>query len=325
MIGVYSNLYYPTRWAPLRRRGFGWHRCCKIYEEHDCVASCGLAEKRTLEIVLDVKGCNLNCRYCWGWKMRHESADVRKTPKEVVSDVLCQIRSVLSDRIVRKKKFRVGVIRFTGNEPTLQWEHVIEVLKLLDREASSGQLSGVLRECKVIIETNGVLVGMGKVDFEKLEEIENLKVDVDVSFKGVNYDQFEWLSNSPRKLFLRQIEGFVKMFDYFEGSDRISINPVLGINHEENYCVIREGKRFFMRVEIVDAKGNRLDFYDYSKDFEELVISRKELRYDEAPFREYFGINRERARDVVAVVFGGKRFLRVLPSEVIEFFREKVN
>ncbi len=44
MIGVYSNLYYPTRWVPLKRRGLGWHRCNKLYEEHECIASCGLID-----------------------------------------------------------------------------------------------------------------------------------------------------------------------------------------------------------------------------------------------------------------------------------------
>ncbi len=315
MIGIYSNLYYPTRWMPLKRRGLGWHRCCKVYEEHECVASCGLAEGRTLEVVLDVKGCNLNCKYCWGWKMRFENNELRKTPEEVVKDILCQIEKVSKDGLVKKRNYQVGIVRFTGNEPSLQWEHVVEVLKLLDK-------SGEAEKLKVIIETNGILAGMGKMDFQKLESIENLKVDVDVSFKGVNYEQFEWLSSMPGKLFAYQIEGFVRMFDYFEGNEKISVNPVLGINHEENYCVRRNRKEYFMKVEIIDAKGNKLDFYDYSKDFEELVLSRKELRYDEAPFREYFGINKDRARLVVAVIYKGKRYLNTLPSEVVELFEE---
>ncbi|ADC64209.1 Radical SAM domain protein [Ferroglobus placidus DSM 10642] len=315
MIGIYSNLYYPTRWVPLKRRGLGWHRCCKVYEEHRCVASCGLAEGKILEVVLDVKGCNLNCKYCWGWKIRFENSEVRKMPEEVVKDVLCQIERVSHDRLVKKRKYRVGVVRFTGNEPTLQWDHILEVLKLLDKSDEAEKL-------KVIIETNGILAGMGKINFQELEKLENLRVDVDVSFKGVNYEQFEWLSSTPKKLFRYQIEGFVRMFDYFEGNERINVNPVLGINHEENYCVRRDGREYFMKVEIIDAKGNKLDFYDYSKDFEELVLSRKELRYDEAPFREYFGINRERARQVVAVVYKGKRYLNVLPSEVVELVEE---
>jgi len=306
VVGVYSNLYYPTRWVPLKRRGLGWHKCCDVYKEHNCVASCGLAERKILEVVLDLKGCNLNCKYCWGWKMRYEGEEIRKSPEEVVKDILCQIKSI---EYMKKKGYEVGVVRFTGNEPTLQWDHLIEVLKLLDEREM---------ELKVIIETNGVLAGMGKLKFEYLDDLNNLRVDIDVSFKGVNYEQFEWLSSMPAKLFHYQIEGFVKMFDYFEDHDRINVNPVLGINHEDNYCIVRHGKRYFMKVEVIDKDGNKLDFYDYSKDFEELVLDRKNLRYDEAPFREYFGINKESTRLVVAVIYKGKRFLRMLPSEVVQ-------
>ncbi len=305
MIGVYSNLYYPTRWVPLRRRGLGWQRCNEIYEEHDCIASCGLAYDKILELVLDIKGCNLHCKYCWCWKMRYHSRDIKKSPEDVLRDLECRFDEVVKDRIVSKKGYRIGVIRITGNEPSLQWDHVKEVLRLVDR-------SEKLKGCKVIIETNGV--AFAKMDVKGLEELE-INIDIDVSFKGVNYDQFEWLSSVKRDYFRYQIDGFVKLFDYYEGTN-VNVNPVLGINHAENYCVWKGGKKYVMDVEIVDRYGNKLDFYDYSKDFEEEVLSRKELRYDEAPFREYFGINRDTTRLVVAVVYKGRRFLHVLPSEL---------
>lgn len=191
------------------------------------------------------------------------------------------------------------MIRITGNEPSLQWDHVKEVLSLIDK-------SEKLKDCKVIIETNGIAFGRGDVDYRGLDNF-NIDVDIDVSFKGVNYDQFEWLSSVRRDYFRYQIEGFVKLFDYYE-STNVNVNPVLGINHAENYCVWKRGRKYVMDVEIIDREGNKMDFYDYSKDFEDEVLARKELRYDEAPFREYFGINREIARLVVAVVYKGKSF-----------------
>ncbi len=318
MIGVYSNLYYPTRWVPLKRRGLGWHRCNELYEEHECIASCGLIDSQ-LEIVLDVKGCNFDCKYCWGWKMRHLSKDIRKSPREVVSDVLCRIEMTLKDRFVSRSKYRFGVLRITGNEPTLQWRHIVEVMRILNdvdrlREIRES-VADVARNLKLIVETNGVL--LNEIDLEPLLDID-LKIDFDVSFKGVNPEQFEWLSDRSRKLFGRQIEGFVRLFDFVEneGLEKVRVNPVLGINHAPNYCVWRKGRRYVMDVEIVDAKGVKMDFYDYSKEFEELVLGRKELRYDEAPFREYFGINKDRTRQVVAVIYERRRYLHVLPSEI---------
>ncbi len=318
MIGVYSNLYYPTRWVPLKRRGLGWHKCNKLYERHNCIASCGLIDSH-LEIVLDVKGCNLDCKYCWGWKMRHLSKDITKDPGNVVSDILCRMEMTLKDKFVRRSKYRFGVLRITGNEPTLQWRHIIEVMRTLNdvdrlREIRDS-VADLARNLKLIIETNGVL--LNEIDLEPLLDID-LRIDFDVSFKGVNSEQFEWLSDRSGKLFGRQIEGFVKLFDFVEsnGLENIRVNPVLGINHAPNYCVWRKGKRYVMDVEIVDANGVKIDFYDYSKEFEELVLGRKELRYDEAPFREYFGINKNRTRQVVAVIYKGRRFLHVLPSEI---------
>ncbi len=304
MIGVYSNMYYQTRWVPLKRRGLGWQRCNEMCK--DCVASCGLAYDKILELVLDIKGCNLNCKYCWCWKMRY-GRDIKKDSTEVLRDLECRFDRVSEDALVSRKGYKIGVIRITGNEPSLQWNHVFELLKLIDR-------SEKLKSCKVIVETNGIMFGIGKVGFTGLDDLE-IEIDIDISFKGVNYDQFEWLSSVRRELFRYQIEGFVKLFDHYEGSN-VNVNPVLGINHAKNYCVWRRGRKYVMDVEIVDEKGERIDFYDYSEDFENEVLSRKELRYDEAPFREYFGINKDTTRLVVAVLYKGKRYLHVLPSEI---------
>ncbi|GEM_PF-1246244 len=324
MIGVYSNMYYPTRWVPLRRRGLGWHRCNELYEEHECVASCGLIDSM-LEVVLDVKGCNLNCKFCWCWKMRHLSKDIRKTPEEVVSDILCRIDRTVNDKFVRRSKFEFGVIRITGNEPTLQWDHLIKVMEILndierlteicERRGIDCSSAEIAHECKVIVETNGIR--LRELDLTPILDFE-IEIDFDVSFKGVNPEQFEWLSDRPSKLFFGQIEGFVRLFDFLESKDNVKANPVLGINHAPNYCVWRKGRKYVMDVEIVDREGRKMDFYDYSKEFEEDVLSRGDLRYDEAPFREYFGINRDRARLVVAVIYEGKRYLHVLPSEIPE-------
>lgn len=62
------------------------HKCNGLYVKHDCIASCGIIDSK-LEIALDIRGRNLNCKYCWGQKMRH--AEIKKSPVQVVEDVLC--------------------------------------------------------------------------------------------------------------------------------------------------------------------------------------------------------------------------------------------
>ena len=328
VIGIYSNLYYPTRWVPLKRIGYGWARCNDLFQEHSCLASCGRAGKN-LEIVLDIKGCNLRCKFCWGYKMRYLHEGIKKGPIDVVRDICCRINEILKDKYIRKKK--VKYIRITGNEPLLQWKHLIQVLNILNDEDKlkdiciknkfNDDIPEMVRKCKIVIETNGTIAK--HIDLEPLLNID-LKMDFDVSFKGVNENQFSWLSSMPKKFFDYQIDGFVKLFDFFEENslEKIRANPVLGINHAENYCFYKNGKKYVVDVEIVDENGKRIDFHKFSKRFEEEVLSRKWLRFDEAPFREYFGINKETTRLVVATIYKGKRYLHVLPSEIPEIVKE---
>ncbi len=255
------------------------------------------------------------------------SPPIVKDAESVARDILCRVNELLKDPIVAESRYRLGVVRLTGNEPTLQWDHVKELIGILDnfdslldickRNNFAIEAAELVFRAKIIIETNGVAVGLGKVDLEL--NVDNHVVDIDVSFKGVNSKQFSWLSSMPEKLFDAQIAGFTKLFD--AEFDNVSVNPCLGINHAPNYCVWRKGRKYVMDVEIIDAEGRKINFEEFSKEFEEEVLSRKNLRWDEAPFREYFGINRETTRKVVAVVYGGRRYLHVLPSEIPEMVK----
>ena len=303
MHGVYSNIYFPCRWAALRRRRIR-DPCRKKYIYCECVATCGILESKKLEIVLDVKGCNFNCRLCWGYKLRYEAKPITKSVDEVIRDIKCRYGKV---RFLEEKGFRVYALRFTGNEPSLQWNHVVEVVRNVAR-------LGIFE--KAIIETNGVLFAEDAELLKKLDDIKGIRVDIDVSFKGVNPKQFKYLSGMPEEYFYRQIEGFVNLYEYVRRRrlENIKVNPVLGINHEPKYFYRGE----MLAVEIIFPWGEKMDFYDYDEAFKREVLSRASLRYDEAPFREYYGINRERARELIATIYRGRRYTHKLPSEVIK-------
>ena len=268
-----------------------------------CIASCGILEGKKLEIVLDVKGCNFNCRLCWGYKLRHEAQPIVKNVEEVIRNIVCRYEKV---RFLKRRGYRMYALRFTGNEPSLQWDHVVGVMKAVAK-------IDIFE--KVIIETNGVLFAERSKLLEKLKEIRGIRVDIDVSFKGVNPKQFKYISGMPERYFYKQIEGFVKLFEYVRENklDNIRVNPVLGINHEPRYFY--RGR--VLSVEIIFPWGEKMDFYDYDEVFRREVLSRAKLRYDEAPFREYYGINKERAREIIATVYRGKRYEHKLPSDVV--------
>ncbi|MHA1590356.1 MAG: radical SAM protein [Candidatus Njordarchaeales archaeon] len=301
-IGVYSNIYFPCRWAPFWRRRI-MDPCAKRYLECDCIASCGILEDKKLEIVLDVKGCNFSCKLCWGYKLRYEARPIVKSIRDVLANIVCRCDKV---RFLKRLGFRIYAIRFTGNEPSLQWFHVIGVI----REVAK---LGIFK--KAIIETNGVLFAEDKELVKELDSVRGILVDIDVSFKGVNPRQFKYLSEMPEEYFYKQIEGFINLYEYVKnrGLSNIRVNPVLGINHEPRYFY----KGRILAVEIIYPWGEKMNFYDYDEVFKREVLSRANLRYDEAPFREYYGINKERARELVATIYKGRRYLHKLPSDVI--------
>ena len=254
---------------------------------------------------MDVKGCNLNCRLCWGYKLRYEASPIVKSVGDVLRDIACRCRAV---SFLRRKGYRMHALRFTGNEPSLQWSHVINVV----RGASD---LGIFK--KAIIETNGILFAerddlLGQLILLADSKIE---VDIDVSFKGVNPRQFRYISGMPEEFFFKQIEGFVRLFDHVKelGLRMVRVNPVLGINHEPRYFY--RGR--LLSVEIIYPWGEKMNFYDYDERFESEVLSRGKLRYDEAPFREYYGINKVWAREIVATIYRGRRYPHMLPSDVI--------
>lgn len=301
--GVYSNIYFPCRWAYFRRRGIR-DPCRRRYLPCKCIATCGVLEDKKLEIVLDVKGCIFNCWLCWGYKLRYEASPIVKSVKDVVKDIMCRYKKV---KFLERRGYRMYALRFTGNEPSLQWDHVVKVVR-----AVAGL--GIFE--KVIIETNGVLFADRKELLKKLDEMRGIVVDIDVSFKGVNPKQFKYISGMPEEYFYKQIEGFINLFEYVREHRlrNIRVNPVLGINHEPKYYF--RGR--ILEVEIIYPWGEKMDFYDYDDTFKKEVLSRGKLRYDEAPFREYYGLKKERARKIIATIYKGKRYIHKLPSDVIK-------
>ena len=173
MEGIYSNIYFPCRWVPFKRRRMK-DPCGKHYVSCNCIASCGILEDKKLEIVLDVKGCNFNCRLCWGYKLRYEAHPIVKSVDQVVEDIICRYKKV---RFLEEKGYRFYALRFTGNEPSLQWSHVIEVVKAVKN-------LGIFQ--KAIIETNGVLF-VERLDLLKsLEGTSGIMIDIDVSLSLIH-------------------------------------------------------------------------------------------------------------------------------------------
>ncbi len=330
--GKYSNVMRGAYWYTQCKPYFRWGRDpCK---DKSCYNNCVVMCERSYEFkvpgfVLHYHGCNLNCRFCWAYLVR-EKKSIIKTPEEVVKNLLCKLNTLYKDQFIMKAKinpFSIGTIRLTGNEPTLQWPHLMEFLRILDDQTQISNISkdlvniqppipqflpNVLHRLKVLIQTNGVEIGRDNspINLDDLKEIRNIQVYFEVSFKGVNQDQFTWLADSSPELFEYQCTGFEKLWKI--RNDHIHVIAELGINHCDN---VKNYPK--LGVKIISENGATLDFTKYSQSFKQKVLKYCSLNLEANEFQEFRGINRKRARLVIETYSKETGIVkkRCLPSE----------
>lgn len=138
----------------------------------------------------DCVGCCLTCIYCWSWKVVTKPGTIGKIySPEFVADKLV--------KIARKNKFHQ--MRISGNEPTLNREHLLDIL------------TAVPSHYRFILETNGILLGSERSYCQDLAHFSNLHVRV--SFKGCNESEFEHLTGMDANGFkfqLKALENLLK-------------------------------------------------------------------------------------------------------------------
>ena len=142
----------------------------------------------------DVVGCNLRCRFCWSWnKGSHVyTAGQFYSPKDV-------IKKLLSIALSRGYKY----VRLSGAEPTLCKEHLIEILKEIEKMSV---------RIKFILETNGILIGY---DDEFAKELTKFKkLIVRVSIKGTSPELFNKLTGAKPEAFYLQLKALEKLIEY---------------------------------------------------------------------------------------------------------------
>lgn len=158
----------------------------------DSIESFGLVDGPGIRTVVFMSGCKLRCKYChnpemWGMK------ELNYTPEE------------LAKKIIRNKPYfkrNNGGVTFSGGEPLLQSEFIIEVCKILRKE-----------DVHIALDTAGV--GNGNYD-EILSYVDLVILDVKhVTEEGYqdltsnNMDEalkfIEALNQSGKKVWIRQV------------------------------------------------------------------------------------------------------------------------
>lgn len=172
----------------------------------DSIESFGLVDGPGIRTVVFMSGCKLRCKYCHNpemWVMK----EFNYTPEE------------LAQKIIRNKPYfnrNNGGVTFSGGEPLLQSEFIIEVCKVLKQE-----------NIHIALDTAGV--GIGNYD-EILTYIDLVILDIKHISKDGYYDLTSFnmdealrfidsLNNSGKRVWIRQVivPGVMDNDDYLKG------------------------------------------------------------------------------------------------------------
>ena len=122
--------------------------------------------------------------------------------------------------IARKNNYRY--IRISGGEPTLSFDHTLEVIKIVGRNAP---------ELLFILETNGILIGYSEENAKKLASLNNLHVRV--SIKGCTPQDFSMLTGAYPWGFELQLKALEYLSKY-----NVSAHPAVMMSFsEEKDCI----------------------------------------------------------------------------------------
>lgn len=177
------------------------------------------------ELRWDLVDCILGCEFCSspasGPKKVNESI-VELTPAQIFRDTKENI----------KKPFR-SFIRFTGGEPTLYWNELLQVFESFAKDE-------ILVDVPVLIKTNGISFGMGTVNLYELNRppFNKLKFLFELSMKGTNSEEFELLTRTSKKLYVHQLTAYNMLKNARRHNPNLSFITILGIYHS-----LTKGKR----------------------------------------------------------------------------------
>jgi uncharacterized Fe-S cluster-containing radical SAM superfamily protein len=161
----------------------------------------------------DVVGCNLRCAFCWAWRYAYYTDKGRfYTPQEAAW------------KISRAGNYRIA--RLTGGEPTIGWDHTLQVIKLL-----------VNKGFFFILETNGILIGAGKVEVKELPK----NVHIRISIKAPDEDTFSKATGAHPIGWRYQLKALEVLLEAgFKPGQDFHAAVVMGVAPPETYKVLFE-------------------------------------------------------------------------------------
>lgn len=166
----------------------------------------------------DVIGCNLSCAFCWSWRFKdNPGLGSLHRPSEVVSKLVS---------IARSRGY--GRVRLSGGEPTICFDHLLEVARLLEGY-----------DLEFIVETNGLLLGYNESYSKELAKFNN--VIVRVSFKGTTGEEFQRLTGAKAEFYELQFRALENLYKAgLEPGVRVYPAAMIGFSREDDIRVFVE-------------------------------------------------------------------------------------
>ncbi len=145
-------------------------------------------------VTADVAGCNLRCKFCWAWRNAWtlKPIGLLLSPEDVAHKLISMAR-----------RFRIKQVRISGGEPTLGFEHILEVIDLVTKQG-----------LHMILETNGILIGLNSHYAELLSQFRNRGIEIRVSIKGVNPEEFSLLTGAKPYAWYYQVKALENLIEY---------------------------------------------------------------------------------------------------------------
>lgn len=157
----------------------------------DKIETFGLVDGPGIRTVVFLSGCKLRCKYC-------------HNPEMWVKGEYNYTAIELSKKILRNKNYfnRNGGVTFSGGEPLLQGDFLIEVFKILKKENihialdTSGVGNGNYEEILKYVDL--VLLDIKHTNNESYKELTGIDINESLSFRSI-------LNKSGKDVWIRQV------------------------------------------------------------------------------------------------------------------------
>ena len=200
----------------------------------DSIETFGLVDGPGIRVVVFFTGCKLRCKYCHNPEMWKKEKD-NYTPIELVN------------KIKRYKPYfkKNGGVTFSGGEPLLHGDFIIEVSKLLKKE-----------NIHIALDTSGV----GNGNYENiLKNIDLILLDI----KHINNEEYKEITGAN----LKEVENFIKTTNKL--NKKIWVRQVIVPDIMDNEEYINGLVDYLKHIKNIE----RIDFLPYHRLGREKYIS----------------------------------------------------